>query len=131
VSFTPELRHVARPSRPPTPLARARRVVPGPTPTPYPFAKAFACAGVAFALGVAAMVLYSVHQDPLQAQAGALGPVAARALAFAAVASFAPALVTGMVVQQSPRPWRFRDIALAFAGMFAVTAGLHVVGLAH
>lgn len=127
MSFASELRHVEHPACPAVPFVRSRRVLPDAPPTPYPFTKAFVCAAVACILGAGALVLFDMHGNPQQA---ALGPAAVQALAFAAVASFAPAVVTGMVVQQSPRAWRFRDIALVFAAMFALTAALHALGLA-
>jgi hypothetical protein len=130
VTFASELRAVVNRRSPPQRRSGRARAGVGLVPTTRPFAKAFACAVVACALGTAALVLHSLHQDPRQLASGTLGTATAQALAFAAVASFAPALVTGMVVQQSARAWRFRDIALAFLAMFAVTAALHAVGLA-
>jgi hypothetical protein len=130
VSFASELRAVVERRSPPHRRLGRAPAGAGMVPTTRPFAKAFACAVVSCALGTAALVLYGLHQEPRQVAADMLGTATAQALAFAAVASFAPALVTGMVVQQSPRAWRFRDIALVFLGMFAVTAALHAMGMA-
>jgi hypothetical protein len=129
MSFASELRHLphgpsqgpaAEPRRLSATHRRGRRDA---TPTPYPFAKAFACAGLAYAVATAILLGFALPATPDgRALMGALG--------IFAIASFVPALITGMVVCQSPRVWPFWRIALVFLPMFSLVAVLHASGAA-
>ena len=90
-------------------------------PTAHPFVKAFTCAAVAY--GLATAILLGVAMP-----AASDGAAIARALGLFAIASFVPALITGMVVCQSPRVWPFWRIALVFLPMFSLVAVLHASG---
>jgi hypothetical protein len=91
--------------------------------TAHPFAKAFTCAVLAYA--VATSILLGVAMP-----AAVDDPAVVRALGIFAVASFVPALITGMVVCQSTRVWPFWRIALVFLPMFSLVAVLHAGGAA-
>jgi len=128
MSFASELRHVPNapsqvlaPRRPAT--ARRLGTDARTVPTPHPFAKAFTCAVAAYA--VATAVLLGIAMP-----AASDGPAIARALGIFAIASIVPALITGMVVSQSPRVWPFWRIALVFLPMFSLVAVLHASGAA-
>ncbi len=129
MSFASELRHVQGvPSPEPDqanrnePAARLRGASQA-LATPHPFAKAFTCAAVAYVVSTAILL-------GLAMPAATDGPAIARVLGIFAVASIAPALITGMVVSQSPRVWPFWRIALVFLPMFSLVAVLHASGAA-
>ena len=130
MSFASELRQVQpAPSRGPSPTRRRSPAQRGSTATlpaaatAHPFAKAFTCAVLAYAL--ATSVLLGVALP-----AASDGATIVRALGIFAVASFVPALITGMVVCQSRRAWPFWRIALVFLPMFSLVAVLHAGGAA-
>ncbi len=125
MSFASELRQVrplpqagaGTPVRKRTPRALA-------VPTSHPFGKAFAAAGITYIVATAILLPAVLRQLPVDASSYALGYATARALAQFIIAGIVPALIIGMVVSQSPRRWRFRDIAFSVAAMFCLMAGL-------
>lgn len=129
MSFASELRQVQLPSR--AVAGRTTHRQAQAMPTAHPFAKAFAAAGVAYMVATAILLPMTLRQLPVDASSYDHAYAVARALAQFAVAGFVPALITGMAVRQSPRPWRFRDIGLSVAAMFCLMATLQAAATLH
>jgi len=130
MSFASELRQVQLPSR--VMAARAGRTTQRQAfavPTSHPFAKAFAAAGIAYIVATAVLLPAALQQLPVEASSYDQAYAVARALAQFTVAGFVPALIIGMAVRQSPRRWRFRDIASSVAAMFCLMAVLQAAAL--
>ncbi|MCW5745218.1 MAG: hypothetical protein KIT36_03350 [Alphaproteobacteria bacterium] len=128
MSFLPELRQVVVPSRTSirrpsvgprgTWLTDAHGLVP--PATANPFLKSFACALAVYVTATGLLLLLvaphvSVGVLAVGSTLSALGVFAAT--------SFVPAVITGMIVRQSPRVWRFSRIAAVYLPLFLLTAG--------
>lgn len=87
-------------------------------PTRMPFVKAFACAGVAFCIAVAALVMF----------AGLPGPDAGEAIGRLFAASVIPALITGVLARRSAVIWPFWRIAVTFVGIAVIVMGISALG---
>ena len=87
-------------------------------PTRMPFVKAFACAGVAFCIAVAALVMF----------AGLPGPMAGEAIGRLFAAAVVPALITGVLARRSAVIWPLWRIAVTFVGIALIVMGLTALG---
>jgi hypothetical protein len=87
-------------------------------PTKKPFVKAFACAGVAFCVAVAALLMF----------AGPPGPMAGEAIGRLFAAVVVPALITGIFARRSAVIWPFWRIAATFVGITVIAMVITVVG---
>ena len=87
-------------------------------PTRMPFVKAFACAGVAFCIAVAALMMF----------AGLPGPMAGEAIGRLFAAAVVPALITGVLARRSAVIWPFWRIAVTFVGIAVIVMGITIVG---
>jgi hypothetical protein len=87
-------------------------------PTRMPFVKAFACAGVAFCIAIATLLMF----------VGPPGPASGEAMGrlFAAVAI--PALITGFFARRSAVVWPPWRIAATFIGTAVIVVAITVVG---
>jgi hypothetical protein len=131
MSFASELRQVQHPSGATASASwRAQRHQVLEASTSHPFAKAFASGGLVYVAATAVLLLVALRGLPADATSYELGYATARALAQFTVAGFVPALIMGMAVHQSQRPWRFWQIALAVTAMFCVMAALQALGAA-
>ncbi|MCW5745477.1 MAG: hypothetical protein KIT36_04665 [Alphaproteobacteria bacterium] len=134
MSFPSELRHVASPSQPR--LRRAdvaanddRRLPTRPTPArrlrTNPFLAAFALAGLTYAVTTAALI--AIVMPAIPPGSLALGSANGAAGMFV-VASLVPAVITGLLAQQSRRAWRVSRIAATYLPMFLLVAALQFAG---
>jgi hypothetical protein len=87
-------------------------------PTTRPFVKAFACAGIAFCLAVAALLIF----------VGQPGPAAGEAIGRLFAAVVIPALITGFFARRSAVIWPLWRIAATFVGIAVIVMAITVVG---
>jgi hypothetical protein len=86
--------------------------------TRMPFVKAFACAGIAFCIAIAALLVF----------AGPPGPMAGEAIGRLLAAVVVPALITGFLARRSAVTWPVWRIAATFIGIAVIVLAITVVG---
>ena len=87
-------------------------------PTRMPFVKALACAGVAFCIAIAALLMF----------VGPPGPSAAEAIGRLFAAVVVPAVITGFFARRSAVIWPLWRIAATFVGITVIVMAITIVG---
>ncbi len=123
MSFTSEFRQVRAPSHERMPTAD---IQPG---TRRPFAKAFACAGATWVALTSLLVFFAARDASPGGMSSDQLHATVNVLLLLAIPSASLAVITGLIVQSTPRAWPLWGIALAFLSMFLALIFL-VVGVA-
>jgi hypothetical protein len=97
--------------------------------TPHPFVKAFTCAGIAYLLATAVLLVVVGFRLLPRATSPEFGDAIAGALVLCALPAIVSAAATGLVVSLSPRVWRTRQVAMVLLPVFLLLLTLQLLAV--